>query len=206
MTATCIIVVFTCISTERRQRNIKSGLVPPPRPAFPKSTNKQSSSHIKPKSEYKRVETQSQSASGMAVAKKTDRQESTDSGAREVEKDRELWARLEELEREEEEYLSREGEEREREPAATHRNEEKEIAEGGDKPIIRTKFSEEKERVTVEIKEVSPNSKESVVAAGPLRITVKHTPSQDTAAPTRVKMVCTCTYWSFCQSCVCVNN
>ena len=65
-------------STERRQRNVKSGLVPPPRPAFPKPTNTQPSSHIKPKPPHTQhtegVEAQSRSASGGPMAKKGSRE------------------------------------------------------------------------------------------------------------------------------------
>ena len=121
------------------------------------------------------------------MAKKGSKQGSRNSRTRETEEDRELWARLDELEREEEEYLAKEREERERESASTVRNEEREIVEGGVKPASRTKISEERERVAVEVK---ATSKHSAVAAGPLKITIKHTPSKDTAAPTRVKMVC----------------
>ena len=104
---------------------------------------------------------------------------------REAEKNIELWAHLDELEREEEEYLAKE---RERELAAA--NKQKGMAEGEDKPTTRTRFSdasEEKKHVTVKVKE-GPHK--LAVASGPLRIIVKHTPSQDTAAPIKAKMVC----------------
>ena len=117
------------------------------------------------------------------MAKKGSRERGGDGRQREMKKDRELWARLDELEREEEEYLAKE---KERELAAAEKADE-------DKPTSRTRFSdnsEEGNHVTANVKERSHKSKELAAAsAGPLRITIKHTPSQDTAAPKTVCMM-----------------
>ena len=117
------------------------------------------------------------------MAKKGSRERGGDGRQREMKKDRELWARLDELEREEEEYLAKE---KERELAAAEKADE-------DKPTSRTRFSDDSEEgkhVTANVKERSHKSKELAAAsAGPLRITIKHTPSQDTAAPKTVCMM-----------------
>lgn len=111
---------------------------------------------------------------------------------RAVEKERELWARLDELEREEEEYLAKERERELAAAAANKLNEEERISDGDDKPTARTKFcnvSEEGKHVTANIKEGPEKSRKLAAASGPLRITVKHTPSKDTATPARAKTV-----------------
>ena len=108
------------------------------------------------------------------MAKKGSREGGGDGRERAMKKDRELWARLDELEREEEEYLAKE---KERELAAA----EKAIAADEDKPTSRTRFSDDSEEgkhVIANVKERSHKSKELAAAsAGPLRITVEHTPS-----------------------------
>ena len=171
-------------STERRKRNVKSGLVPPPRPAFPKPANTQPSSHIKPKPPHTPQHTggvEAQSRSG-PMAKKGNIERSGDGREREGDKDRELWARLDELEREEEEYLANE---REQELAAA----EKAIAADEDEPTSRNRFSddsEEEKHVTANVRERSQKSDLAADSASPLRITIKHTPSQDAPAPKTV--------------------
>ena len=120
------------------------------------------------------------------MAKKGNKERSGDGREREGDKDRELWARLDELEREEEEYLANE---RERELAAA----EKVIAADEDEPTSGSRFSddsEEEKHVTANVRERSHKSEDLAVAsAGPLRITIKHTPSQDTPAPKTVCMI-----------------
>ena len=179
-----------CFSTERRKRNGKSGLVLPPRPAFPKPTNTQPSSHIKPKPPHTPQHTggvEAQSQSG-PMAKKGNIETSGDGREREGDKDRELWARLDELEKEEEEYLANE---RERELATV----EKAIAADVDEPTSRSRFSddsEEEKHVTANVRERSHKSEDLAAdSASPLRITIKHTPSQDAPAP---KTVCIIQY------------
>jgi Mg2+ and Co2+ transporter CorA len=122
----------------------------------------------------------------------------------EVERDRELWTRLDELEREEEEYLAKE---RERELAAATNElsdeKGKHVAENEDKPTIRTRFSddsEEEKYFTVNVKGRSQKSKQLAATSGPLRITVKHTPSQDAAAPKMVCMIHSYMYIDTCRS------
>ena len=164
--------------------------MPPPRPAFPKPANTQPSSHIKPKppltpQHTEGMEAQSRSASGELMAKKGNEERSGNGREREGDKDRELWARLDELEREEE-YLANE---RERELAAA----EKAIAADVDEPTSRSRFSddsEEDKHVTANVRERSRKSEDLATAsAGPLRITIKHTPSQDAPAPKTVYMI-----------------
>ena len=120
------------------------------------------------------------------MAKKGSTERGGDDREREMKKDGELWVRLDELEREEEVYLTKE---KERELAAA----EKAIAADEDKPTSRTRFSDDSEEgkhVTANVKERSHKSKELAAAsAGPLRITIKHTPSQNTAAPKTVCMM-----------------
>lgn len=170
--------------------------MPPPRPAFPKSTHAQPSSHIKSKPSHsqhtERVETHSLPAPGVPVAKKGGKKGGEGSHEREVEKDRELWARLDELEREEEEYLAKERE-RELAVATDKLCEEKGVAKDEDKPTIRTKLSDdlkEREHVTMKVKGGSHESKQVAATSDPLRITVKHTLSQDTAALATANKVC----------------
>ena len=159
--------------------------MPPPRPAFPKPTNTQPSSHIKPKLPHtQHTERECLSGSGGPRAKKGNKERSGDGREQELKKDRELWARLDELEREEEEYLAKE---KERELAAA----EKAIAAVEDEQTSRTRFSDDSgkgKHVTANTR--SHESKELAAAsAGPLRITIKHTPLQDAAAPKTVCMI-----------------
>ena len=135
----------------------------------------------------KRAETPSQSAiGGISTAKG----EAGKGGSKisEVDKDRDLWARLDELEKEEEEYLAKERE-RELAVAVDKLSEEKRMAESGERPVARTtssNISKEKEHNIG--KEAPPKSKQSV-DSGPLRIAVKHTPQQETAVSAKAKTV-----------------
>ena len=186
------------VAAERRQRNIKSGYVPPPRPAFPKASSTHPSSHAKstrshdqPRASTDYLSTKSKQIGGEQKAKLKVGERVTDT--RETEKSvEELWARLDELEKEEKEYLA-------------HKKEEEDDDDDDEKAAMAVKSDKEKwtaERKTSKERDekvmaMAKKAKKvpvkstgvSTVATPPLKITVRHTSSQLDAS-SEIKEVC----------------